>query len=77
MELNEKFVGNVESMKTPDKYNLNHLNTIAEILKCSVKDFVPDKPLPGEIQKRKIRPNEPYSIGTLKKIVLGTLYCID
>lgn len=50
--LSSKFVGNVESSKTPDKYNLNHLNKIAEILKCSIKDFFPDQPLPGEISKR-------------------------
>lgn len=53
MELNAKFVGNVESGKTPDKYNLNHLNKIAEILNCSIKDFVPDQPLPGDILKKK------------------------
>lgn len=53
MELNAKFVGNVESSKTPDKYNLNHLNKIAEILNCSIKDFLPDKPLPGDFSKKK------------------------
>lgn len=53
MELNAKFVGNVESGKTPDKYNLNHLNKISEILNCSMKDFFPDQPLPGEISKKK------------------------
>ena len=45
MGLSEKFVGNVESTKTSDKYNLNHLNKIAEILDCSMKDFFPEKPL--------------------------------
>ncbi|SEB21357.1 helix-turn-helix domain-containing protein [Pedobacter hartonius] len=45
MELNSKFVGNVESNKTRDKYNLNHLNKIAEILNCSIKDFFPDSPI--------------------------------
>lgn len=44
MELNAKF-GNVESNKTPDKYNLNHMNKIAAILERSIKDFFPDKPL--------------------------------
>jgi transcriptional regulator with XRE-family HTH domain len=42
MDLNPKFVGNVESTKTPDKYNLNHLYKIAEILGCSMKDFFPE-----------------------------------
>ena len=53
MELNAKFVGNVESSKTPDKYNLNHLNKIAVIFKCSIKDFLPDHPIPGETSKKK------------------------
>ncbi|RDC55640.1 XRE family transcriptional regulator [Pedobacter chinensis] len=44
MGLSEKFVGNVESLKTPDKYNLNHLNKIAEILGCSMKYFFPESP---------------------------------
>ncbi len=48
MGLNAKFVGNVESSKTPDKYNLNHLNKIAIILNCSVKDFFPDIPIASE-----------------------------
>jgi transcriptional regulator with XRE-family HTH domain len=51
MGLNGKFVGNVESTKTPDKYNINHLNKIAEILDCSIKDFFPDKAIPGEIER--------------------------
>lgn len=51
MGLSGKFIGNVESTKTPDKYNLNHLNKIAEILECSIKDFFPDKPIPGEIDR--------------------------
>jgi hypothetical protein len=32
-------------MDTPDKYNLNHLNKIAGIRNCSIKDFFPDQPL--------------------------------
>jgi len=52
MGLSEKFVGNVESTKTDDKYNINHLNKIAEILDCSIKDFFPDGYIPGELQKK-------------------------
>lgn len=52
MGLSEKFVGNVESTKTNDKYNINHLNKIAEVLDCSIKDFFPDGYIPGELQKR-------------------------
>lgn len=42
MELSSKFVGNVESSKRTTKYNLNHLNKIAEILGCSMREFFPE-----------------------------------
>jgi ribosome-binding protein aMBF1 (putative translation factor) len=42
MELNSKFVGNVESVKRTTKYNLNHLNKIAQILGCSLREFLPE-----------------------------------
>ncbi|MDQ8051906.1 MAG: XRE family transcriptional regulator [Pedobacter sp.] len=44
MDLSPKFVGNVESLKSNDKYNLNHLNKLAVIFECSIKDFFPEKP---------------------------------
>lgn len=39
------FIGQVESPSFPTKYNLNHLNILALELKCSIKDFFPDKPV--------------------------------
>lgn len=48
MELNSKFVGNVESVKRTTKYNLNHLNKIAQILDCSVWEFIPEKAIESE-----------------------------
>jgi len=36
------FIGHVESPKYRAKYNLNHLNKLAKILKCSIKDFLPE-----------------------------------
>jgi transcriptional regulator with XRE-family HTH domain len=39
------FVGKVESPNVKDKYNLNHLNALARIFKCSPADFMPKKPL--------------------------------
>lgn len=38
------FIGQAESSNYPTKYNLNHLNQMAIIFKCSVKDFMPDEP---------------------------------
>lgn len=52
MGLAAKFVGNVESPKRPEKYNLNHLNKIAEIFGCSIKIFFPEEPFPGDLTKR-------------------------
>ena len=45
LEVSEGFIGNVENPNYPEKYNLRHLNELAKILKCSPKDFMPDKPL--------------------------------
>jgi transcriptional regulator with XRE-family HTH domain len=45
MEVSEGFIGNVENPNYPEKYNLRHLNELAKILKCSPKDFMPEKAL--------------------------------
>lgn len=37
------FIGQVESPKHSAKYNLNHINKLASIFKCSPKEFLPDK----------------------------------
>ena len=39
------FIGQIESPNNPSKYNLNHLNRLAYEFGCSVKDFMPDKPV--------------------------------
>lgn len=39
------FIGHVESMNYKSKYNVEHINALAKLFKCSVKDFFPDKPL--------------------------------
>jgi transcriptional regulator with XRE-family HTH domain len=39
------FIGNVENPNYDDKYNLEHLNSIAKIFQCAPKDFLPDHPL--------------------------------
>jgi len=45
MELSDTFIGHVESFEKDAKYNMNHLNEIARILDCSLKDFFPIEPL--------------------------------
>jgi len=52
MGLNEKFIGHVESPKAKEKYNINHLNKIAELFKCSIRDFFPEQPIIGDLKKR-------------------------
>lgn len=44
--LTSGFVGQIESPTHTSKYNLNHLNKLAHAMKCSVKDFIPEKPIP-------------------------------
>lgn len=45
MEVSEGFIGNIENPNYPEKYNLRHINKLAKVLKCSPKDFLPDKSL--------------------------------
>lgn len=45
LNMSDSFVGHVETPKRRAKYNINHLNALAKIFKCSPKDFMPEKPL--------------------------------
>ena len=45
LNVSEGFIGNVESNNYRAKYNLNHLNELAKIFKCSPRDFLPKRPL--------------------------------
>ncbi len=45
MDLSIGFIGKIESPKYPSSWNLDHLNTLSYILKCSPKDFLPEKHL--------------------------------
>jgi transcriptional regulator with XRE-family HTH domain len=45
LDVSNGFIGQAESSRSPTKYNLNHLNKLAIIFNCSVKDFIPDEPL--------------------------------
>jgi transcriptional regulator with XRE-family HTH domain len=41
------FIGQIESPNSESKYNLDHLNKLAEEMKCSPKDFMPERPIKG------------------------------
>jgi transcriptional regulator with XRE-family HTH domain len=45
MEVTESFVGHVETPRRRAKYNLQHINLLATIFKCSPRDFLPEEPL--------------------------------
>lgn len=45
LNMADSFVSNVESLKRREKYNVNHLNQLAKIFKCSPRDFLPEKPI--------------------------------
>lgn len=44
LNLSRSFLGNIENPRHASKYKIEHLNEIAKILKCSIKDFFPDNP---------------------------------
>lgn len=39
------FIGQIESPKYRAKYNVSHLNEIAKIFECSIRDFFPENSL--------------------------------
>jgi transcriptional regulator with XRE-family HTH domain len=45
LNVSNGFIGQAESSNSPTKYNLNHLNKLAIIFNCSIKDFLPENPL--------------------------------
>ena len=42
LDTSDSLIKKVESGKYGKKYNVNHLNRIAQILNCSIKDFFPE-----------------------------------
>lgn len=45
LNLNESNLRRAEDPRLTVKYNLDHLNAIAIVLKCSISDFFPPKPI--------------------------------
>lgn len=54
LNLNESYLRQAENPKLPLVYNITLLNAIAYILNCSVRDFIPDKPI---VEDSKYLPN--------------------
>jgi len=45
LDVSYGFIGQVENPKFRTKYNINHLNKLALVFKCSPREFLPEKPL--------------------------------
>jgi transcriptional regulator with XRE-family HTH domain len=45
LNLSKGYIGHIESPNFIAKYNTGHLNELAKLLKCSPKDFWPERPL--------------------------------
>jgi transcriptional regulator with XRE-family HTH domain len=45
LEVSDAFIGQIENPKHRAKYNIAHLNKLAQIFNCSPKDFLPEKPI--------------------------------
>ncbi|WP_090887166.1 helix-turn-helix domain-containing protein [Pedobacter rhizosphaerae] len=42
LDVSNGFIGQVESPNYPSKYNLDHIDKLSVIFKCSPKDFLPE-----------------------------------
>ena len=45
LDVSPGFISSIESLKGKAKYNLNHINKLSLLFKCSPKDFLPIKHL--------------------------------
>jgi transcriptional regulator with XRE-family HTH domain len=52
LDLSIGFIGDVESTKSRAKYNLNHINQLAEIFECSPREFLPEETI-SKVKKKK------------------------
>lgn len=43
--MSDSFVSHVETPNRRAKYNVNHINALAKVFKCSPKEFWPEKAL--------------------------------
>lgn len=55
MGLAEGAVGKIENTRERAKFNIRHLNLLAKALKCSPRDFLPEKPLKNDMIRVKMK----------------------
>lgn len=75
MGLAEGAIGKIENPKERAKYNIRHLNLLAKALKCSPKDFLPEKPLRNDMIKAKllIKKNRKLNKGEANFEIIGII----
>lgn len=44
IDVSKSFIRDCENPKRRAKYNINHLNELAKVFRCSFADFFPNKP---------------------------------
>lgn len=52
------YITNIESLKQPAKYNLKHINLLADHFGLSPRDFLPEKPFGEKLTKNSFRNKE-------------------
>jgi transcriptional regulator with XRE-family HTH domain len=45
LDVSTGYIGHIESPNFRAKYNIGHLNELAKLLKCTFRDFFPEKPI--------------------------------
>jgi len=66
--VSQEFIRDVESKKRPAKYNLRHINALADYFNMSPKDFLPEKAF-ADNPKEKTKPVKKTSSIVKKAVV--------
>lgn len=45
LNVSQSFIRDIENPSHSAAYNIDHLNEIAKIFKCSMRNFIPEQPL--------------------------------
>lgn len=55
MGFSEKLIGSIENPTHSSRYNIRHLNLIANALRCSLGDILPEKPVENDLVTIKVK----------------------
>ncbi len=68
IELSRSFVKNIESINSRAKYNIRHINALADYFNMSPREFFPEKAFPVSIAKDRKMAN-PVKKAASKKVL--------